>query len=622
MAQPVTLHSKEHGDLLDVVDKLRSLGISHHIDLPQVIVCGDQSSGKSSVLEALSGIRFPVKDTVGTRFATEVILRRGPLASVSLSVVTGTGQNDEGSGEPVDFQREDVDLDNIGDLMAEASKAMGIDGSSRNFSNDILRFEITGPSQPQLTLVDLPGLFQAGTKAQSLEDSQAVMELVLSYMRKTRSIILAVVTAKNDFANQIVTTYTRKQDPHGHRTLGVITKPDTLHVGSDSEREYFELAENKNVHLHHGWHILKNRDFDTRSSSTDERDNSEQVFFSEGIWSNLPRHHVGIASLRPRLSVLLKNQILEELPSLKNDVQRGIEGCRRLLESLGDSRATIQEQRVHLLRASERYTSLMTSAFEGSYNHGFFGDAAQDQGAQKRLRAIVQNTLFAFSESMRNNGHAKHIVETVSKKDRKVPGVISRSDMIDEVLILMRQSRGRELPGTYNPQIVGDLFRAQAAPWEGLVRTYLDKIWDAVKSTLDLILEYATDGDTMQGLKREIIEPGLGKIMEEAETTLRTVLEPNKHGHPITYNHYFTDNIQKSKNAYQRRSLMFKLDQFFGTKIADGNTRVEGRTFDARSLLDTLSQNTTADMDRYACSEAIDCMKAYYKVSLKGFQIF
>lgn len=55
------LQSQDHRDLLDVIDTLRSQGLSRFVDLPQIIVCGDQSSGKSSVLEAISGMSFPTK---------------------------------------------------------------------------------------------------------------------------------------------------------------------------------------------------------------------------------------------------------------------------------------------------------------------------------------------------------------------------------------------------------------------------------------------------------------------------------------------------------------------------------------------------------------------------------
>lgn len=48
------LQSEDERKLLDVVDKMRRAGLNGTIELPQLVVCGDQSSGKSSVLEAVS----------------------------------------------------------------------------------------------------------------------------------------------------------------------------------------------------------------------------------------------------------------------------------------------------------------------------------------------------------------------------------------------------------------------------------------------------------------------------------------------------------------------------------------------------------------------------------------
>lgn len=57
------LQTPEQVELLDAVDKLRSQGLGHYnISLPQLIVCGDQSSGKSSLLEGLTRLRFPVRN--------------------------------------------------------------------------------------------------------------------------------------------------------------------------------------------------------------------------------------------------------------------------------------------------------------------------------------------------------------------------------------------------------------------------------------------------------------------------------------------------------------------------------------------------------------------------------
>src|ERR1700709_2516827 len=72
------LLTNDQGQLLDIIDKLRDHGISANVDLPlpQIIVCGMQSSGKSSVLEAISGRSFPKGDGLCTTFATKLALRR------------------------------------------------------------------------------------------------------------------------------------------------------------------------------------------------------------------------------------------------------------------------------------------------------------------------------------------------------------------------------------------------------------------------------------------------------------------------------------------------------------------------------------------------------------------
>lgn len=159
-AHPViNIQSRSHEQLLDVIDKLRSQGISRFIDLPQLIVCGDQSSGKSSVLEAVSGLQFPTKTAPCTRFATELVLRRGFEVTSSISIVPDANCSDAEKEELEQFISTASVHDDFGTIIDDAAAAMGIDGSSHNFSRHVLRIELTGPTQPHLTLVDLTGLF-------------------------------------------------------------------------------------------------------------------------------------------------------------------------------------------------------------------------------------------------------------------------------------------------------------------------------------------------------------------------------------------------------------------------------------------------------------------------------
>ncbi len=231
-----------------------------------------------------------------------------------------------------------------------------------------------------------------------------------------RSVILAVVTAKNDYANQIILKRAREVDPDGLRTLGLITKPDTLPPGSDSEADFINLASNDNIEFRLGWHIVKNRDYSSHNSSTEERDQSERQFFSEGVWKGLPRDMVGVEALRRRLGKILLDQIKRYLPSLMKDIQLQIELSESKLERLGDSRTTAEEQRQFLLKLSQSFQRLCKAAIDGSYDDHFFGDPSSDEEYCKRLRAVVQNLNLAFSEQMRKKGHRRTICDESGEK--------------------------------------------------------------------------------------------------------------------------------------------------------------------------------------------------------------
>jgi GTP-binding protein EngB required for normal cell division/lipopolysaccharide biosynthesis glycosyltransferase len=608
----ISLQSKDTRNLLDVVDNLRSQGISRYIDLPEIVVCGEQSSGKSSILEAISGVRFPSKDNLCTRFATELILRRGPVAPVKIRIVPGLEKHRSEAEKQkllnfnVSISAEELEL---GGVIEAAKEAMGINDKTKVFSSDILRLELSGPELPHLTLVDLPGLFQAGSRSQSDADSETVKSLVLRYMRSPRSIILAVVSAKNDFNNQSITRYSREIDPDGVRTLGLITKPDTLDQGSDSELFYVELAQNKDVKFRLGWHVLRNRDYSTRNSSLHDRNCAEQLFFSSGVWRSLDPSQVGVNSLKPRLSQILKDQILAQLPDVLTQIQHGIHDCTEKLEILGASRVTAQEQRRHLLTISHSFANLMKAATDGQYSNSFFGDASTAKGYQKRLRASLQNILTDFAERMRKQGHMYDIVDNDSAP---LTCQISRQNYISKVKMLLTRSRGRELPGTFDPLIIGQLFLEQRKPWTELVHKTMDEVIHAVHSMVHAALSHICDRSTREGLLREIIYPGLDSLEKKLRLKVTELLKPHDTGHPITYNHYLTDNVQKAQNGRRTREIKKILENFFGDDYtALGVVKL---SINVESLAGLIVTKTEADMNNYASSTATDFMEAYYKV--------
>ncbi|KAI1372851.1 P-loop containing nucleoside triphosphate hydrolase protein [Hypoxylon crocopeplum] len=614
------IQSSNHRDLLDIVDSLRSHGVSHYVDLPQIIVCGSQSSGKSSTLESLSGITFPTAEGLCTRFATELILRRGETPEIKVHIQPGAQRNDDERARLSAFTGKAKDQDDFPKIIEAAKEAMGLTGSegSKIFSTDVLRIESTSPSAPNLTLVDLPGLFGASDKNQSDDDAAMVQELVVSYMRQRGSIILAVVAADNPFANQPVTKFARNIDPSGTRTLGLITKPDKIDRGSDSERYYVELAQNLNVKLSLGWHVLRNRSHATASDTIEERDERETEFFADSVWNALESSQLGVESLRARLRNVLWKQIQIGLPGVKADVQSGIKDCRVKLAQLGKARSTKREKHTYLQRISSHLSKLVRAAIDGVYADRFFESFPGQQDAfERRLRAHVQMILSRYAEKMRVDGHTLEVVEDDLTPTRTSSRrYIMREDYLDVVSDLMVECRGRELPGTYNPLVVGDLFSRQCKPWELITQNLVEQIHEAAASNFNKIVCEICDKNTRSRLMKGHIQPALHRLRQDLKSKVDELLEPHLSIHPITYNDYLTDTVQdiQTKRHDRKFDELSQATTGYTSKTAPTNFSVN-----LQRLLNVLKDGTRPNVEKYSASLAADVAAAYYQVALKKF---
>ncbi|KAK0107206.1 hypothetical protein ONS95_003908 [Cadophora gregata] len=163
------IHSSNHRDLLDIFNALRSNGVSHYVDLPQIIVCGSQSSEKSSTLDSLSGITFPTAEGLCTRFATELILRRSEKSEIKVQIQPSASRTEEERVKLLKFHEKESGQKNFAKIIESAKAEMGLTGTGQGakvFSTDVLRIECTSPTASNLILLDLPGLFSASDKNQ------------------------------------------------------------------------------------------------------------------------------------------------------------------------------------------------------------------------------------------------------------------------------------------------------------------------------------------------------------------------------------------------------------------------------------------------------------------------
>lgn len=419
------LHSDRSSERLKIISGLRRRGIGEHISLPQLIVCGDQSVGKSSVLEGITGFPFPRQDGLCTRFATEIILEDGPEpTNVLISIIPHSSQSQERKDEMLAFARSMTTLSDLPQVINEAGALMGLKGFAENhdgpaFGKDVLRIRISGPTGLHLSVVDLPGIIQVPSEDQQLEDVEAVHELVDSYMANPRSIILAVVQAGNDIANQPVIRKSKKFDKLGQRTIGIITKPDLINRGTEARIALLSRNEDT-TKLELGFFLLKNPSPEEMAEDLDQarREALELKFFTSPPWSaqSLLQDRVGIARLRVYLQGLLDQHIDAAMPKVRNELRELQQKTREQLDRLGGERNTPTDIRIYLSRLAMSLSSLCAAALQGAYAQDRFFDRAKKDVVANRLRALIHSQNMEFATTMLSSG-AKYKVKSAASSD-------------------------------------------------------------------------------------------------------------------------------------------------------------------------------------------------------------
>ncbi|KAL4744043.1 P-loop containing nucleoside triphosphate hydrolase protein [Aspergillus similis] len=163
--------------ILAKINRIRELNVGSNIHLPQLVVVGDQSSGKSSVLESLTGFAFPRAAGLCTRYATQITSCYESQRSVFVSIIPRPNADKALETRLLNFQRHLTEIDNneLASIFEEAHRAMNIrmstDGSDNGagaFSQDMLKVEIRGPEQNYFTVIDVPGIFRVPTEGKKL----------------------------------------------------------------------------------------------------------------------------------------------------------------------------------------------------------------------------------------------------------------------------------------------------------------------------------------------------------------------------------------------------------------------------------------------------------------------
>ncbi|KAK2907370.1 hypothetical protein Q8A67_006355 [Cirrhinus molitorella] len=337
---------------IDLIDTLRSVGIHKDLALPTIVVIGDQSSGKSSVLEALSGVALPRGSGIVTRCPLELRLKKVPAVSWK-AVITYSKKTDESVNlfaGPIKTSKlaygkvaqsthnekkiEFTDPSLVEEHVAAAQNELA--GKGVGICDELITLEIMSPDVCDLTLIDLPGIARVPVEGQPEDIGKQIKRLIMKYIKKLETINLVVVPCNTDIATTEALKMAQEVDPEGKRTLAILTKPDLVDKGT--EKSILAIVHNKVIPLSKGYIMVKCRGQQQINEAVplEEAAQMERDFFQshDHYRCLLKDDKVTIKCLAIKLTQELVEHIKSSLPQLQEhirnqlwNVKKALKGC-------------------------------------------------------------------------------------------------------------------------------------------------------------------------------------------------------------------------------------------------------------------------------------------------------
>ncbi|KAM5358931.1 hypothetical protein ACJZ2D_014881 [Fusarium nematophilum] len=487
--------NEQDARILEAMDRLRELGVDRQYDLPQIIVCGAQSAGKSSVLESIVQIPFPRSDKTCTKYATKVTIVRNPTISVAVKIQPDRGRPTDEIKRLRAFERAAKGQEGgskLGKFMAEAHiEIFAGSAAGKLITRDVLLVTISAPNHRPLQLLDLPGLIEYDHM--NLGNEAEIRGMVEEYMRMKQSMILAVVKATDDINNQKVLTLCRDHDREGTRTLGIITRPDVAEIGQADALIQVIEGNDPDFRFKHGWHVLRNRNNQELLANTTQaqRNCAEKALFERYPWNRVSEPNWGIENLIARLRRMLFSVSKRELPALRKTFLDRVYHLQKEYADLGGDEFSDVELGHGFKRAIGRLRKATRDHSNGEYRSDIHKYPPE---SPIRLRSRIVDQDEIFHDKLYRDGHTwKTLIRPSTsgiESTSKAATQTRYKDLAAEVTEVTRQlqrSRGTELPGFLNPKRINDLFWQMSDGWNAITEEHIGDIYQCCETYFNTI---------------------------------------------------------------------------------------------------------------------------------------
>ncbi|KAI6236521.1 Dynamin-1-like protein [Aphelenchoides besseyi] len=365
--------------LIPVISKLQDVfaTVGHReseVQLPQIVVVGSQSAGKSSVIEGIVGRDFLPRGTgIVTRRPLLLHLVHVPLNDPQRRDVNVPNDDDWA----VFDHKNGVIFTDFGLVRQEIEDETDrVTGSNKGISDAPITLRVFSHRVVNLSLIDLPGITKLPVGDQPPDIETQVTNMVMNYINNPNSLILAVTPANQDFATSEPLKLARSVDKDGDRTLAVLTKLGKIAVPfyhlqfgfsfenlMDRGTDAIDVLTGRTVPVKLGIIGVVNRSqADIKQNKPIEECLKDETRFLLKNYPTLASRN-GIQYLAKTLNRLLIHHIRECLPQLKLRVNMMIGQCRTLLNSYGDP---VVDKNRTLLQLITHFSNAYTSTIDGT----------------------------------------------------------------------------------------------------------------------------------------------------------------------------------------------------------------------------------------------------------------
>ncbi|XP_061583829.1 interferon-induced GTP-binding protein Mx-like [Cololabis saira] len=494
---------------IDLIDSLRSLGVERDLALPAIAVIGDQSSGKSSVLEALSGVALPRGNGIVTRCPLELKMTKRK-----------EGEGWSGKISYRDYKEKLKSPANLEEKIREAQDKMA--GVGVGISDELISLEIASPDVPDLTLIDLPGITRVAVSGQPEDIGEQIKILIQKFITKQETISLVVVPCNVDIATTEALKMARLVDPNGERTLGILTKPDLVDKGT--EETVVDIVQNRVIPLKKGYMIVKCRGQTEikKKVSLAEALQKEKAFFEEHPYFQTLYYEgqAAVSKLAEKLTLELVNHIQKSLPRLEDQIETKLKETQEKLDKLGIGPPSDPTERLGYL--IDRVTAFTQDAINLTKGED--------------LRCGAKSQIFSVLR--------KHFVvwkDIIDDSERTFNCYVQK-----EVAEYEHRYRGKELPGFINYKTFENMIQEQIKELEEPAVLKLKDVAEIVKKELFKLAQNSLVGlpNLMRAAKMRI-----EAIRTEKETVAESMLRTQFRMELIVY----TQDCRYSKKLGKRK---------------------------------------------------------------------